>query len=717
MAFKNDLEELKNALDVGAFANSGDPIREKLWEKYELDDAALDAYRTAVALENDPNEADIVGRIKKKVFDQVAEKLPVANVQGVTGSERLTLKNIFDTAGPDLQKKYLEDRGYVVTQENGELLVRKPGELQRKRIEEEGLSLDPLEIAADLGDVIVDSIQGASTVAKTTLGPTMAIGAAVGGLTELIKQNIRSYLGYEETPLKQAGESAFQMGMGALGGGLGYKIGKAAFQTEAEKFTTRQAPSAISQIIPEELKGVAQVTQKESILPGIEQPLEGGLLRSEITGRGPRATFPRTQAAAAELGIPEEAILPSMKYDSQPLRTQESLLLKGSSTLGRPLRKQAEKIFQSANAAAEDLVKTATPLSQYQAGESARQGIIDAVAKKLEPAEAIYNSIESNFKFIPVSNDVKKKILSNLDDGLFKYSPTDELKNKIIADVNKMKNLEDLKNLRSTVGGNMTMTSNWVEGTMVDKIYQSLTEQRSEILKKLAPKLDPQIKEADRIWREAIEDISSSLGIRKYQAGVKRSLEEALDAQKLPAEKLIEQIFPLNDYRKLKEMQRVFPSEFNTARDWFLAKTKEKSLAKGKEGAAGEFSGILFGKRISDMATKRPELINLIFGEEGAKKAKALVDLSKVLPYDQNPSGTSYLFEQILTDVMSPKQWTLNAISFKKAMVDSVQKNKESIGNQMAQNILNKIAAPRSLGPGILGTGIIKTFSNNKERK
>lgn len=674
---KNQVEEIENLLRVAAFSDEDDPIREKTYSALGVDADTLDTYKKSFyfANEEDPRYKELAVDIKNKVFSMVAEKIPIVEEQGVSTVERFTLNNLFNTAEPELQKKFLEDQGYKVTQdENGELLVQKPMgnglfEPVRNRIEPGDIKLDMFEIAKDIGDEAVNLIQGAISGGSmmTTLPVAAATGGIIGGSTEMVRQVIRTALGYPQTPEASRASLAEQTLMGTGGGALGYGVIKAAQKLGG---------------------GLLDKSVEKLVYPEIAKPLDKAMPEGPI-----KATYPRTVEAAKSLGIPESELLPSQKLMSREVMNQEGYLLKGSDLAGRGLRKQAESMMKKVADEANALVASAGKMAgmdKADIGNVIKSGVVERAKKILQPAEEIYESIEGRFKSIPIRKDdiaVLKEKFSKV------LSPGKSIVKNISDDLDTIRTLDDLKNVRSVLGQGYQSELNVVEQTILNDTYKGLTDLRSNTLRRIAPNLRAQIDEADGLYAQGADLLKESLGIDKFKSGIMNSIEKMLE-KKTP-EQVVTDLFPLKNKEQLNAFAKNFPEQFDEAKNWYVKTLMDKS--KASDGLyKGQLSAKEFSKNLKDIKNNSPSVLNLLFGEAGAIKAKAVIDFMDSLPPTFNPSDTGSFMQQLFSTITHPVQASKDVGLFKATLKAAASSAGLKVPANLATESLKR-------GAGILG--------------
>lgn len=597
-----------------------------------LSDEDATAYKWSLQNQDDPRATEV----KNIVISKIANKMPVVQEQGVSTKERFTVKNLLDTAGTDIQAKYLQDQGYQTRVKNDQLQIRKPDQPIWSVVDPNELDLQ--DVLDHVGDAIEIGTGIAATVPAGFLG-----GAAVSGGIEAGKQAIGRVLGVREELAPS------QVGLQAALGGIGAKAGQI----------------------------IGQGVQK-----GYSKLLD--LYSSAI----PKQDIPQVKKAAEALGITK--LFPTQKVESKTVErlTSEQLdagLIGGYKAKGL-LREVTGKLSDEVNS----LVKEGLNKTPYQFGEAVSSQIQEAVAQKLKPATELYDKLSTNFKFIPVKKDELKTVVDSLRKE-FPLSGTKGELGNIAADLGTIKNLDDLKAVRTSIGRRKSIVTSPETADLYDTVYQKLTDIRSNVLKDRFPDQKAAIEKADQIFAETSQDIQNLFGLKKIKGSVTGAAQRTLED--MPKEKVFQKIFKTEDFDQLKQLQQSFPNIYEEARKFKIGQIAEEATYKQRVTPRG---------LIKQIDKLNPEVVDLIFGTDGAAKAKNLKLYLDSLPENMNLSGTE--MQRATTSLLNPVS---QALSIGRAvLLNLIQDNAFATAGKQG------LGTKALIGGGILGSQIIR-----KERK
>lgn len=577
--------------------NPDHPLTPQGLGKLGLDDKDLKVYQFAIKNPDHPRAVEA----KNSVFEKVRDFNPVVQEQGVPFLTRFGLKNLIGN-NPELQVKYLEKKGYSAKIKDGQVVVAKPGETIYKVVDPEGLDLfDVTDVLGDIGEIAAATVAtgakflgsiGAPATGGASLAAGMGAGAAATGGFEAGRQGIGKALGFrEEFDPKQIA--------GAAAGGAAIPLIGAAFSKVARG-----------------AKGLGRAVIKSAKLK-------------------PEAAAIR--AAAKKLGTQAS---PGQLSGSKLIQGMESSIRQSPYLGGAATRRAAEQQALALKVAAEDI--TAGPaITKFEAGEVLKKAIPEKFAKKLQPAEFVYDRLEEQFKNTPVSMRGVKNVLGRLA-RLEKKEAASEitpLLKEIAPKLENIKTVADLKRFRTTIRY-LEQEKNIPRNRAVYRVYRALTEERSRAIKKAFEVAGPKnlrpfrriqaekaIKAADRLYADTFRDIEKSLPFKNV--GFKAHLDKAI--ADTPAEQLVDRIFNTRDVGRLKAFKASFPAEFKEAQAAKVSEVLNKSLTKGEISPAKLLQNV---KRLS------PEARTLLFGTEKESKIKALEILINATPERIGPSGT-----------------------------------------------------------------------------
>jgi hypothetical protein len=584
-------------------ANPNDEKSKAGMQKLGLDETYVGAWRAANALDDaDPRKAEA----KNKIFDRVATALPPKEEAGGVGFiDRFAVQNLIDR-DPQLQVKYLEKKGYQARVVGDRVEAKKPGETQYNAVDPKGF--DRFDIFDVFGDALEALATGVATGAKAmgaigapttggfSLPAASAVGAAATGGFEFAKQTVAKAVGareeYDPGRITQAAMIGGTIPVLAKGGGKLLELGGQAIK------------KAGSWLAP--LKANADDVAK----------------------------------AAKEIGA---EVTPGMVTDSALVGKLESSLVQSSGKAGGiVLRSTVKKNQKALQETAENIVDDAATASSYEIGAQAGQKLIETVKKRLAPAEAIYDKMETLFSRSAYKPDISRfdDFIDDLADN-FKFS--DDVLSKlgnIKSKLPEVKNLTDLKTLRTNIREQMQASSDPGIRRAFSQLYDEATKLRGQVLLDLSEKRGGQffmqakqeIEQADKIYAAVSNDVKNAImkrGARQLRGGPLAAVKEFVE--KVPEGKLIQNVLQTNDPRKIAAVEKAFPEAFELMRQGKISEIVAKSQLKGA------VSPTKLAKQIDAMP---PEARKLIFGEQASQKAASLKTFLDNIGERLGPSGT-----------------------------------------------------------------------------
>ena len=446
--YSEDRQTLNDVID-----NPNHPAVPAVMRAFGLNSEDLGFLKDAKEYEAANPDDERVGKIRNKIFDKVARVRPAENIQGGGYLNRLVAKNLIDQ-DPNIQANYYSKKGFDTRFTEGNLEVKKPNDVNFKPVDPKGVDI------FDAFDLIGDTIEGAAVALAeaggmafgSTGGPVGAVstGLAAGGITsaafEAARQGVAVGLGARKSldagPIAQAG--------------------------------------VIGATAPGVLKGAGEmfIGAGKGINKFINR-FQGGLKESA----------PQIKAAAKEIGA--EAT-PGQLFDSRIVQELESAQQQSGGLIGGVgVRQTLESNKKAVQDTADAIVSEASSLSKYDVGDKVGKQLSEDLAKKLEPAEAIYTKYESQFKraaYKPNLKPIQNKI-NKLKKEL-KFDPTGLSKvNQFEEQLKQVKNLDDLKKFRTALGNDLARDPlNKTNNKILSQLYEPITEARSKTLIDLAEK-------------------------------------------------------------------------------------------------------------------------------------------------------------------------------------------------------------------------------------
>lgn len=511
---------------------------------------------------------------------------------------------------------------------------------------------------------------------KTYLGANIVAGAVVPGGAALKGATL-------------AGKVARGAAMGA---GLGFG------ESEADVLSGEMA----GDVAKGAAYGAGAVAGTEAAIKGLKGISKGiGALGRKTGLARPKADAEYIQDAAKAIGA--EAT-PGQLFDSPNIQARESVLAQATGSIGgRGLRKQIRGNQEAAKGAAESIVKDASGTTAFEVGQKVEMQLTEDVAKKLKPAEDIYGFYENKFRLMKPKTGELRTFAEEMKDE-FKFDD-DALKtiNDFQSKLTRVKNLDDLKKLRSTVGAQLRV-SEGTERQALGEIYGRLTAARSEALISRAQSLGDDaymtvkknIEKADKIYRDTIGEVNNVFMQRGRPSPIspKRTAENFFS--RTPEGERIAKILKTNDPAKIEGVKRSFPEAFEQLRAGMLEDISQRSELKGEVNPR---------KLVKIVKGMQPETANLIFGADGVQKAKALSRVLDSIPEKVGPSGTPAGHFQF-TSIADPKFYFDQFSMLSKEQIQNFLTN-PTTGRGWLLGAAKRLDTPRARGAAVFGANAL----------
>lgn len=603
-------------------------------------------------LGNYPSTTD---EIKQKAFERA---LSGADTPGVPLSERAVLSLVKEN--PELGVNYLKRKGY-------EARSNKEGDLEFKGptgwalVNPKGLDTgDIIGVIPDLLEVAASTFASGSKAiglvgAPASGGASLAAGAGLGGLAtgavETGRQGLGKFLGVRDEI--DYGQIAKQT---ALGAGVPLGIGAAFMGAKAAG-------------------------------KGLGKMIFGGPAAKEIDAEG-------IKAAGKLIGAKPT---PGMLADDPALRATESVLAKQTlGAGGMMLRQQLRVNERAAIDTAEALVEGRTAKSAFEVGESFADKLKQAVAEKVKPAEALYDSVKEKLKEVPADLSALKAAFKKTKDIQGLSDEAMAVVSKFEKKLDQVKTVDDLKNLRTVIMDEIPPTASKNAKIVAERLYAAATQARQDSFMAAAKEVGDtslmnDLKKADKIYKDTIDLVQRSV-LSQGQAvtkGLKRQLNETLE--KTVPEKRLEKFLPKQDAGRAKALQELAPQAFDELSEARIAEIARKATSTGK----GTFGVINPRTVASEIEALSPEVATKIFGQDGVLKAKALAKFYRAIPGDLNPSGTANVVDLLLFPIRQITSLSVSAVNL-------FLRSKEPVAKlttfALLNDALNQAKTPKSEG-------------------
>lgn len=475
---------------------------------------------------------------------------------------------------------------------------------------------------------------------------------------------------------------------------------------------------ALENVLESQLLGEDKTREQIWTDPAKEALFEVGTLGASKIARGAKgllgrvyegATAPfRRMAAPAKEGA-EELIDAGRRLDIQPTRgmlTDEATIQRTESALAQRPTKAGQEVLDRLQSVQKGLIRSSeealkegqTPLSKIQMSSAAKEAAKKQIQKRIQPAAQVYERIASETPFIDINKKGMKAIgknITNLPYAKIQGSAESGFAKQIQKNLNNIKTLDELRNLRSYVGkqlsdpnvpNTMKQTAGEIYGRLSRAEQRAITREAVKAARNakhgqtLASEMIKEIKDANKVYSEVSKELQSlakSVGMKrpKNYSDFIRNLDD------IPDEKFMDKFFNPNNIKALKSFQSQFPEAFDQMRKSRIADIYEKSLTKGE---------VSIPKLLNKVKKMTPESKKLIFGDDVSQKLKDIETVYNATYQKVGPSGTpegqawmALKPTQYLTNWLN--EWSDNA---KKHMLDNpdqFMKMREGFLRKMAE--------------------------------
>ena len=448
-----------------------------------------------------------------------------------------------------------------------------------------GLLPSPVNVGAKVFGVGSAIAKGAGLTGRTLL-PTVGRGAVSGGATGfgmgVLKETVGRPTGFvtEGTPGKNiAKDTAIGMVLGIPGELLINKL-------EAIKAARVQADP-----------NKAKVVEAGKILNA--EPTPGQLTDNQLVGQ-------------LESSI-----------EQQPIRF-------GVGSIKDKIKKSRE----ATEIAAKEIGAMGTSKTSTEIGSQVKKGLIERIKERVRPAKEIYEKLEGKLSKSEAVILNTNNAVAEVKELALVQSQLKGIANTAPGSLENVRTVQDLKNLRTSIGDMLTEKLSPVQRRAITRLYDAITADRKASLLKYKPELADKLDEADRIWAEASKIIENALPFKNAKpSSIARKANAVSDT------KIADKIFNTTDIPKLESLAKEFPREFNLLRENRIRKVFEK--------AGGDANRI-----VKTIRALEPEAQAMILGKDALKKIGAIETWIKAHPDMSGPSGTP-AGQQVARFVMS----------------------------------------------------------------
>jgi len=580
-------------------------IAEQAMQRLNISETHLDALKYATELEDayfkqkgyvskiDPTDYRIItaNRIKNKIYDTVAQSRPALDVQGVSNVNRFAIKNLIDNE-PELQREYLNRQGYQTRIIDGEVEVKKPGDMRYSRIDPTDLDIN--DVTDVMGDVIEGAITGSLEAGALATGGLPA-AAVVGGLasagTEALRQKLAKKFKLREE---------YNPNLIATAGGIGAATGFAL--------------PALGKVISK--WGAAEVASAGKLKENAMQ------IATNIEKAGLEPVF-------AQL------------VDNQNYTNLFRKVVEGIQTpLNKKYADSMRKAFDDAKVVVRSIVDGADFEDTAIKGTALKEAFSDDFKKLLAPSEALYNEsfdIINSVPFSRISGITPKNddIIAGYAKGIMgkleslkksEFAGVNDLEgilDKFIKSASNIKSIEGIKQFRTTVAETLKSrdfpTTPGAKGYLRSSIIPYLTQVRSDALHTLAKgyDIDAKVKMFDKID-------SKFSGLKQYKEfnDLAEEIYDSLDTLKEYSKKRGANLFSMMKSSELDTLSQNIDEYIDVIGNSALKNTKEfQSLKKDYLDYMDVYSQVNTSidklAKADELYTTAREGINALFSKTG----------------------------------------------------------------------------------------------------
>lgn len=362
---------------------------------------------------------------------------------------------------------------------------------------------------------------------------------------------------------------------------------------------------------------------------------------------------------------------PGMLTANENLQNIESVLRQTPTVAGEKVRRSYDPIRKGLQQSSEELVG-APSLSPFAAGEEFKAGLTQKIQEKVKPLSSQFEEIRASAKHIKPSQESLHRSANRLlkqDLAEFKDLPQGQAIRKYADMIRNAKSLDSLKQLRSSVGDELSKAMDAGDGQLamaLGKVKGAIQRlERREILKSAieasptrkqgeaaAKELINEIKEVNKGWRalmSELETIAKAGGIKKISSPkhLARIIED------MPSEKIAERFFNTKNFKGLRDIKTHLPEEFEVLRQNKLGMIAQKSMTKGELDPV---------KLVRNLKAIGPEARQLLFGQRGEQMLSDMETVLNAMPSkvgaSDTPRGMAWF-----SSVLNPTQWGAEAQS------------------------------------------------------
>lgn len=508
-----------------------------------------------------------------------------------------------------------------------------------------------------------------------------------------------------------------------LGSGLGAAGGEALKQI-GEKYLlgedAKELPERIKDIGMEGLYGAAGEAGGQIIGKGI-QAAGKGLIKARPTKINAEAIeqamdeLSKSRIASdgdAKMIKPTRGMLSPDRIE----QGVESSLEQSPTIAGALTRKKTQPVYNLAKDTGADLFKETPNLQPSDVGYEFKQGLRSEIESRVKPIKKVYDKIQESTQFIDVNPKSLDRVSNNIiNSEPFKSSPGYSMANLTASDLKNVKNVDQLKTLRSNIGKRLSnpsldgaekatlnlmygKISNLEQNTIMrEAIKQSRTGPEGQ---KIGSELVNELKDANKNYKSVMEDLKL-LGRESGVESRVNSIDNFLDkVDKIPDEKIVDTFFKPSNRQSLLNLEKLNPEGFESLKQSKLNTIRLNSEFKGQIDPA---------KLVRNLKDMEHDTRVVLFGEQGANNINHMKTIIDSLPNKMGPSGTPQGLE--FKHLFSPSGW-INEFS-RMAQYKNLNKGQGFLNKTVGPSLIKNAPLVESVSKGLIQTGLESKGAGN----
>jgi len=508
-----------------------------------------------------------------------------------------------------------------------------------------------------------------------------------------------------------------------LGSGLGAAGGEALKQI-GEKYLlgedAKELPERIKDIGMEGLYGAAGEAGGQIIGKGI-QAAGKGLIKARPTKINAEA-IEQAMDELSKSRITSDAdqrIVKATRGMLSPDRIEqgiESSLEQSPTIAGALTRKRTQPVYNLAKDTGEALFKETPNLQPSDVGYEFKQGLRSEIESRVKPIKNVYDKIQESTQFIEVNPKSLDRVSNNIiNSEPFKSSPGYSMANLTASDLKNVKNVDQLKTLRSNIGKRLSNPNlDGAEKATLNLMYGKLSnlEQNTimrEAIKqartgpegqKIGSQLVGELKDANKNYKSVMEDLKL-LGRESGVESRVNSIDNFLNkVDQIPDEKIVDTFFKPSNRQSLLNLEKLNPEGFESLKQSKLNTIRLNSEFKGQIDPA---------KLVRNLKDMEHDTRVVLFGEEGANNINHMKTVIDSLPNKMGPSGTPQGME--FKHLFSPSGW-INEFS-RMAQYKNLNKGQGFLNKAVGPSLIRNAPLVESASKGLIQTGLESKGAGN----